>query len=430
MNRPSSLVLTLGILLTVPVYSARARADDASRVASGRSQVEALVERALAHAPSLAALRARADSAREQVEPAGALPDPMVSGMYQSIGKPWAPMSPMSMAQVEVSQSFPGVGKRAARRTAARALATLRDAEARALRAGLARDVRMTYANVYALDGQRRALEAGKQLVGVLLAAVTGRYTSGQLDQEALAKMQLEQSGIEQQLTDLEAQRQALVATLNQLTARPDDMALARVGALPEPNLNTRDLLRRALERSPDVAALRAGIASAERDVQTAETETRPNWFVALAGGATVGGDPVITIRAGTELPLWRGSKQDPLIRAARKNADAARDELDAEELRVRERVRKLVAQWQRDVAQVERYRKVIIPQAELAMSAARAGYATGRSDFSTVIEDFRRWIDAQLGLVQREADQYSTWAEIQALTDTGAGSRSRNDHF
>jgi outer membrane protein TolC len=397
-----------------------------SAAPAGRaSEVDALVQRALDHAPALAAQRARAASAREQVEPAGALPDPMVGAMYQSIGRPWAP-EPMSMAQVEFSQAFPGVGKRAARRSAARAQAAATQAELAVVRAELARAVRVTYASVYSIDGRRQALETAKQLVKVLLAAVSGRYTSGQLDQEALFKMQLEQSGLDEQATDLAAARVALLATLNQLTARPETATLARVSALPDTTVDTRALITRVLKNSPELKALRAEITAASQRVGAAESESRPNWFLALAGGATTGGEPVFTVRAGTELPLWSSSKQGPLVRAAGKDVDAARADLDAAELRLREIVQRLAAQWQRDVEQVKRYRGVIVPQAALALDAARAGYATGRTDFSTVIDDFRRWIDAQLGLVQREADKYATWAELQALLDASAPVQGR----
>ena len=152
--------------------------------------VDALVRRALDHAPALAAQRARTASAREQIDPAGALPDPMIGAMYQSMGPPWSPMAPMSMAQIEFSQTFPGFGKRAARRSAARAEASARQAELATMRAELARDVRVTYANVYAIDGQQRALETAKHLVAVLLAAESGRgLQSRQTADPAFAKV-------------------------------------------------------------------------------------------------------------------------------------------------------------------------------------------------------------------------------------------------
>jgi hypothetical protein len=51
-----------------------------------------------------------------------------------------------------------------------------------------------------------------------------------------------------------------------------------------------------------------------------------------------------------------------------------------------------------------------------LALDAARSAYLAQRADFSTVLEDFDLWLDARRGLARREADRYSTWAELDAL--------------
>jgi outer membrane protein, heavy metal efflux system len=402
-----------------PVANARLAAMSSAR--ADLPEVESLVRHALDNAPSLSALRARSRAAREEVEPAGALPDPMVGVMLQSMGPPWSPMAPMSMAQVEVSQTIPGLGKRAARRRAARAEAVSQSAEVAVLRARLAADVRSTYAVIYAVDAERQALEAGKELLVALSRTAAARYETGQAEQEALVKVVLEQIGLDEQLADLEAQRDQLVADLNQLAARPETTPLARVTSLPGTEVDLRHFSRTALERSPELRALRAKLEAASRQAQSAQTESRPNYQVGLAGGATITGDPMLTLRAGMELPIWSSTKQEPLARAAQKEAEAARYDVSAAELEVKRRIVRLSAAWRRDGAQVERYRKVTLPTAKLAFDSANAAYATGRADFSTVVEDFRRWLDAQIGLARREAARYTTWAELQALIDAGA---------
>ncbi len=131
-----------------------------------------------------------------------------------------------------------------------------------------------------------------------------------------------------------------------------------------------------------------------------------------------------MTLRFGVELPLWRSSKQDPLIRAARSDAEAARQELADVRLRVSEEAAKLLAQWRRDNDQVRRYRDAIVPQTTMALDAARSGYTTGRADFTTVIVDFRAWLDAQVAQRKREADRFITWAELYAITGGDAERR------
>jgi outer membrane protein TolC len=49
-------------------------------------------------------------------------------------------------------------------------------------------------------------------------------------------------------------------------------------------------------------------------------------------------------------------------------------------------------------------------------LEAARAAYESGRGDFSTVVEDFDLWLEAQQQLASREAERYANVARLAAL--------------
>jgi len=385
---------------------------------SAQQLLDEYVKVAVEKSPTLSALRAKHTSARELVGPAGALPDPMVGIMYQSMGPPWQPMPPMSMVQGEISQVIPGVGKRQARRNVAEAEAEMRNADVGATRARIAAEVRSLFAQVYASDREQQANESASELINVMVGAVTGQFASGRVDQEALAKVEFERSKLMEQLLDIKTNRSVLVARLNRLMVRPRNATIPRLDALPEVVFDFGRLGEDAVAKTPELRVQRAAIAAAGRRRENAETETHPNFLVGVAGGATTTGEPIVTLRFGMELPIWRSSKQDPLIRAARIDIEATESEYHAMELRLKSEVEEALARFKRDSEQVKLYREAIIPSATLALQAARNAYSTGRADFATVIEDFRIWLDAQVGLSRREADRLMTWAELRALTD------------
>jgi outer membrane protein, heavy metal efflux system len=373
---------------------------------------------AVEKSPTLAALKAKQNSARELVSPAGALPDPMVGIMYQSMGLPWQPMAPMSMVQGEITQAIPGIGKRQARRNAAEAEASVRQAELPAFKSRIAAEVRTLFAQVYATDQERQALESANDLINVMVGAITGQYAAGRVDQEALAKAELERSKLQSQLIDLKTNRVVLVARLNRLLVRAENTVVPRLDSLPDVAFDVSRTSEASLAQSPELRAQRAAIAAANRRRESAETETRPNFLVGLAGGATTSGEPIVTLRFGLELPLWSSTKQLPLTRAARSDVDATESEYRAVELKLRSEFAELVARFKRDSEQIRLSRDAIIPNASLALQAARNAYSTGRAEFATVIEDFRLWLDAQVGLSRREAERLMTWAELKAITD------------
>ncbi len=421
MFRPPFAIAAILVTLSASISQAQAQPGEEKPRGMPNSaaapNVDELVRLALQRSPSLAAARARQASAREQVEPAAALPDPMVGVMYQSIGAPWQPMAPMSMLQLEVTQAIPGFGKRSARRAAASAEAESRTHGIRAMRARIAADVRRTFAQIYVIDREHETLLAAKDLANVFETSVVGRYTSGQLDQEALVKAQLAISELESQLADHDVERQVLVATLNNLIAAPQPSELPKLTALPDVDIkDVASVSRVAGSTSPELHAQHAAIEAASRRVDAAQKDTRPNFVVGLAGGSTTGADPVVVLRFGMELPLWSGSKQEPMVRAARSDLEAAHGELKMAELQLREQTDRLLAQWQRDSDQIRRYRDVIVPQTNLALRAAQASYSSGKADFGTLIDDFQRWLDAQVSLIRRQADRYVTWAELQSI--------------
>ena len=291
-----------------------------------------------------------------------------------------------------------------------------RTADLDALRARLAAEVRLTYARLYAADQEQASLSAAKEFVEVLVATAAARYGAGQGDIEALAKIELERSGLDERGADVGAERSSLAAALNRLTGRGETDVIATVETLPDPILPPGALLDAALTHSPELRVERASIEVSSRRLRAAETERTPNFVVGLAAGAGISGDPIITLRFGAEVPLWRGEKQEPMVRAAEHDVQAAREDLRDGERRVRAELQRLVANWRRDCDQIERYRGAILPQSSVAFDAARSAYATGRGDFTTVADDFRRWLDARLGLARREADRFTTWAEVQAI--------------
>jgi outer membrane protein TolC len=373
---------------------------------------------AVQRAPALAAQRDKYESAKELISPAGALPDPMVGIMYQSVGAPWAPMGPMSMVQGEFSQLFPGFGKRQARRDAAASEASLRKAMLHATEQSIAREVRTLFAQIYAADLEQRALEVARQSMQVLVSAVSGQLVSGRANQGTLARVELERNRLEEQAEDVRANREILAIRLNRLLARSEQSTIPVLDALPELPAIVSNGPAEPSNNTSELRVQRAMIEAATRRKLSAETETRPNFLVGVSGGATTSGEPVVTLRFAMELPLYRASKQDPTISSAQHEVEAAEHEYRDLELRVRAEVTELTARLRRDTTQIERYKTTILPSAELALASSRTSYFTGQSDFSSVIEAFRVWLDAKVGLARREADRLMSWAELRYLVE------------
>jgi len=383
-----------------------------------------LVALALRNSPSVAALEARVQQAQEMVRPAGAPPDPMVGLMIQDVGFPkWTVgEEDMSMVGPEITQGIPFPGKRGARRRAAQAEVAVRADELDRLRREVARDVRALYARLYALDQERGALSSGRELLEMLAATVRDRYAAGVAEQEAAVKAQLAESRLAERLDDLVAERKGLVAALNRILDQPGDAPLGRVTALPEPQALPLPWEAAVVGNSAEVALGRAEVQAAERRLEAARRELWPDLVAGAGLGLRGGKDPAVTFRMGLDLPLWSAQKQGPMIRAAERDLEAARQSLREAEAAARAEAARLEAEWQKTDLQLARYGQAIVPQSSLALDAARAGYLAGRGDFSTVVEDFNLWLEARAGLARRQAERFETWAQLQSLVGASGG--------
>lgn len=378
--------------------------------------VEDLVARALERSPTLEALKTRYFAALRTVRPAGALADPMIEFGFRSEGRPWDPMRPGSMAEVSVTQVLPYPGKRQSRREASRTSALVAEAEAREWQQRLIALVRTLYARIHALDGEQEILAASSDLLDLLQATTASRYAAGHADQEALLKVQMERLGVRERLTDLLAEREDLTASLLALLDEPSAYTLGPVTALPEVTLPERGLEEDAIAYCCIVAVARARLDAARRRLEAARLETRPNFLVGVGAGSTLVPEPVLTVRFGIEVPFWASEKQDPQIEEALLEVRAAEAELREKEALVRSELRSALARFRRAEELILVYREGIVPQTSLALQAALASYRAGTGDFSTVVEDYRRLLEARIALTRLESDRFIAWAALQEL--------------
>jgi outer membrane protein, heavy metal efflux system len=417
------LCTVLALLAAGPSWS-RPEAELTREVAP---PVDQLVAEALGRAPSIAALRARLAAAREMVAPAGALPDPIAEIVLQDIGFPkWTVGSQeMSMIGPMVRQDLLYPGKRQARREAASAEATTRGMELEQVQREIAAQVRALYARIYALDKEHVTLAAARELLEMLASTAASRYAVGESEQEAVIKAQLQLSRVGERLDDLAAERQALVSGLNRLLDRAGEAALGEVEALPPVPQAPRPWAELAEAHSPAVAVKEAAVLAAERRLELARLELKPNLMAGAGIGLRGRFDPAVTLSFGVELPLWRKGKQGPMVRAAEQELVAASEELRDAKAAARAEAATLAVELARAESQIARYRQAIIPQTSAAIDAARSSYLAGRGDFTTVIVDFKEWLDARTQLAAREAERFLAWSGLQSLVAAPMESRS-----
>jgi outer membrane protein TolC len=426
--RPAKVAATAALLLLMSPAcfdGARAQLEETTlqdvaevrRSEATAPSVETLIRDALAHSTSVGALRARLEAARQMARVPG-LPNPIIEVMVQDDGFPkWTVGEmEMSMVQVGITQSFPPPGRVGAQKAVGRAEADVREAEYDAVRRQVVSQVRALYGRLYALDQEGEALGSGSALLETLAQAAMDRYSANRTEQEAVLKAQLSSSRLRERRNDLETERASMVAALNQLLDRPANASIGRVASLPDVQVPDTGWDSLAVVRSSAVQARRAAVEAAERRVRLARTGFWPEFMAGSDVGFRGKLDPVVSFRLGVGLPLWEARRTRYEVRAAEAELQMAQEDQRDAEAMVRSVAARLGAEWRRSTDQTRLYREALIPQSEAALDAARTSFLAGRVDFSTLIEDFQMWLESRAQLAAREAERFSTWAELESL--------------
>lgn len=424
------VLLILAALLSDPVRG-QGRAEgalSAAEIAARPEQappLDSLIRRALRHAPELPGAEAAVLAARARVAPAAALADPVLELGSQAMGLPPGETSTLTL---ELGQELPFPGKRAARRAVAEAEVNVREAERLQRTAEVVADVRTRFADLYAVDRRTRVLAAAGQLIEVSARTAAARLAAGQADRESLLRLQLQAARIRQQAAGLRAERAGALAELNRLLGDPPDQPVGEIGALPRVEPVQVDSLRAGLEDAPELLVMRSEVLTAQRRLEEARLEGRPDFMIGAGGGISAMPEPVVMLRLGMNLPIWKQRKQDLLREAAGHDLRAAQAALDAGRARLSADLAMLLAEWEGNRERVQEFEAAILPQSQSALSATLSAYAAGRGDFALVIEDLNMLLEAGAEAAEAEAERLDIWARIEALGPRAAGPFTKGD--
>jgi NodT family efflux transporter outer membrane factor (OMF) lipoprotein len=372
----------------------------------GDPQLDALIARSLANAPTLQTVQARLVQAQAAVDVADAARSPQVNGAVdltdQRFTRNGAVPPPLAgsirwnnTATINASWELDLFGRQRAALDAAIGQLRATQADAQAARVLLAGNVASAYVNLARLvdsrEVSRRALGQREQtfsLVGDRIRA--GLDTNVELRQA--------EGFIAQTRVELEATEEAIARTrhaLSELSGQGpnalDDLTpkIAEVKAMPLPQGLSADLLG----RRADLVAQRWRVEAALKDVDVARAQFYPNVnLVAFVGLSSIGLDKFLQAGSGTygagpalRLPIFEGGRLRANLSARHAEVDAAIDGYNAALLRALREVADEVSTLQ----SLERQQKAqadALASAEAAFELAVQRYQAGLGNFLVVL--------------------------------------------
>lgn len=409
--------LATGVLLLALALSGAARAE-----ALPGASVESLLTAAREGSPDLRMVRLEAEAARERIQPAGALPDPVLRIELENItrnGSQGATLNPAQVGDTKYTlmQPLPFWGKRDLKREVAGAEAAQAEGRAADTWAEVASRIKTLYAQ-YWLTGQslqltRENIELTRRLEQIAQA----RYAGGLAAQQDAIRAQLERSAMDTELVGMESEFHHLMVFLNAMLARPSGAALAEPASLRTipARLDGAALNARLLAANPQLAIEAARVEGAGKSRELAYRNRYPDFTLGVAPMQVGSRVDAWSLMLEMNLPLQQGTRRSQ-ERESERMLEAATARQEALGHRLMGDLNAALSNLDaaRTTEQITRTR--LLPQAELTFKSALAGYENGKVDFATLLDAQRQIRNARLALLRAQASQQMRLAEIERL--------------
>lgn len=370
--------------------------------------LESLIREALDRSPDLARSANLIAAEKERIPQARALPDPTVSVGIQNdgfdritVGEPMMD----SYYQLMVTQPFYGPGKRRAKAEVARLGAEVAEAAVGRERLTLKADVKRAYYGLLLVRDQKRLLEVQAPLLEQAEAIARTRYQVGQGSQADLLRAQLARTRLVQTRLSLDSEERTTLAGLNRLRAMQPDTPVptTRVFAqIPDPAPIAVDAA--VSQQSPELAVAQASVRQAEKSLELAKVNRRPDFSVTAGVMPREPLDPMWTFSVGVTVPLWAKNKQQRAVAEQELRRQAQGSQVEGLGHLLKERTADRAARMDSALALLKLYREGLLVQSEGAFRASLAQYETGKAPFTSVLESLNGWIADQSGLLQTQA--------------------------
>ena len=388
------------------------------------SDLAGLLSYAREHNPQLAASRYEAKAAAQRIQPAGALPDPVLRTELMDItnqgtSKPVSILpSGVGNTRYLLMQAVPWYGRRDLQREVARAQALQADGQTAATWAELSGKIKATYAMYYFQSGSEKlAHETLAQMTQLEQIAQT-RYANGIATQQEVIRAQIEKSGLQSDLVELENEKHHTSGRLNALLSRPATAELAEPQA---PRIVADHLEYAALEaalraRNPQLQIAEAVHSEAQKNRDLTYSNRYPGFTLGVApnqSGSTVRSwDLMVELN----IPLQQESR--------RSQEHEAEAKLAASSARAQALQDQMLNELSESVAGFEAAKRTealidarMLPQAELSFQSAIAGYQNGKIDFSTLLDAHRQVLKARQQRIKAGFDAQLRIVDIERLT-------------
>jgi cobalt-zinc-cadmium efflux system outer membrane protein len=391
-------------------------------VANARElSLETLIADVEATNPSLQSMVAAWQAASQRYPQVVSLDDPMLQTMLAPASLGSSTVEPAYA--VQLSQKIPWYGKRATRGEAARAEANAAGFDVEDNRVRLHEATRLAFFDYYLVQRDLELNDENIRVMREFRQTAQNKYQANQVTQQDVLQADVELADLDRRRLELERMHRVSIARINTLLRHPPNAflppsphRLATIDGVPQAEV----LQQIALERRPDLAAIRSRVESEQAAVALACKEYYPD--VEIVGRYDTFWQPESTmgdlrgqIGVNINLPIYRG-RLNAAVNEATFRLSQRRAEYEQRVLDIQYEVQSAYEQLDESRKAVHLYADRIIPAAEQNVAAARTNYDVAKMTFLALAQSERQLIELREKQQDAIANYHRRLAELQRV--------------
>ncbi len=381
-----------------PCFTETSRATEPVVSTSESGNIEEYVQLGLQRNPRLQEAQHKIEAIRHRIPQVLSLPDPMVNTTTH--------LSPIETAAgrqafaLGVSQKFTNAQRRATKAAIVSDEVAAAESDLIRIQLEIAEKIRTA---CYQLLFIRKSIEITKEdaeSLAQIAEVIQRQYEVKQsVTQQDVLNVQVEQSKVENQLTELQQKEKSFQARLARLLHVDPSSQLQILDQLQTQtqHLDVDALIASAVQTRPDLQSQLANISRDGKKIHLAQLEEKPDFTVGLNWIATsdsgispvANGDDALLLGIGFNLPVYK-SRIRAGICEAQANRRASQSKLDSLQDIVAEEVFDLVAKLESNQQTLELIRNDIIPKAQRTLDLAIDEYSTDEIEYVQLIANWR----------------------------------------
>jgi outer membrane protein TolC len=413
-------VLTIVFLVGAVARSSAQNPSPPSHPGVALSSLVAALE---ANNPELQAARREIDMRVARIQPAGAPPDPTLSGGFMG-GYKQPPFFPSEVTQngfreIAVTQEIPFPGKLALKSRIAGTDADAARWDLESTRWRLTSELKQMYFEYQLTARSLEIVRRNRVVLDQYRQIAEARFSVGQAIQQDLLRAQLEISALLERTLVLERQRDGLRARINGLLYRPPEAPIDPDLSYTEAPLPpTADPLRAdALARYPALRRSEREITRGQQSLALARKELQPDFGIKVTAQQAVPGMAAMWgIDFMVKLPIFWQSKQRPMIAEAAAALEAGRNMRDMAVADAEASVTDQFVAASSSRRLIDLYTDSVLPQAQLTLESSLASYQVAKADFLTVLTNFTAVLSYELSLEEQRTQYHQALARLEPL--------------